>query len=205
MKRFLLFIFIAAMITAAVSADTILLKDEQLFEADVVSFDSFYLVVKTAAGKEISIPWKEVRSVKHTTTASSWLEETYMTPEDSGVTTLVTPLSADTAFFRALNPGVIIHGSGHFYAKDTNMGMSLLSAEIVSLIVMGISVGEMLSPVDQDQTYNVSQIVFYSGLAIFGGSWLYDLIFAGPAAARFNSENTFIAGGNGRDADSPGK
>jgi hypothetical protein len=45
----------------------------------------------------------------------------------------------------------------------------------------------------------------YSGIVLFGGSWLYDLIFAGSAAERFNSENKFIMEGNSKDAGSPGK
>jgi hypothetical protein len=205
MKKFVLILLMTLVIAAAARADTITLKDDQEFAADVVSFDKFYLEVKLADGKDVSIPWAEVREVKHTTTPSNWLEETYITPEAVEVKTLIAPLSPSTAFFRALNPGILIHGSGHFYAKDTNMGMSLLSGEIVSLIVMGISLAEIMQPADNDESYTVSKVVMYCGVALFGGSWLYDLIFSGPAADRFNRENTFISGGPDRDAGSAGK
>jgi hypothetical protein len=205
MEKTLITALLITVFASVISADTITLKDEQQFSADVKSFDKFFLVAKMADGQEISIPWKEVSSVSHTTTTESWLEETYMTAEPADVNTLVVPLSPGTAFFRALNPGILVHGSGHFYARDTNMGMSLLSAEIVSLIIMGISLAELATPVEQDQSYNVTKIVMYSGIVLFGGSWLYDLIFAGSAAERFNSENKFIMEGNSKDAGSPGK
>lgn len=183
-----LFIF-----SVSLTADIITLKDGQEFQADVAGFDSFYLSVTLTAGQEVSIPWAEVRTIKHTTTGSSWLEETYMTPGDADVATFVVPLSKDIALQKSLFPGIGMHGAGHFYAKDTNMGMSLLSAEVVSLIMMGLSVSEIIKPEEGSQATDVSRIVFYTGFTIFGGSWLYDIIFSGAAVERFNSENKFIA------------
>lgn len=189
MKKTVLIIFVMMISAVSLTADTVLLKDGQEFQADVTVFDDFYLSVKLADGREISIPWTEVASIKHTTTMQSWLEETHITAGDSEVGTFVVPLSKDIAFQKALFPGLVIRGAGHNYAKDTNMGTSLLAAEIVSLFMMGLSVSEMLQPQEGSQASVVSQAVFYSGLAIFGGSWLYDLIFSGGAVEKFNREN----------------
>lgn len=186
---FLIFVFLYI----SINADIIILKDEQKFEADILNFDEYYLNLKLLNGKEISIPWIEVRNIKHTTTPSSWLEETHLTGEDTEVKTLVVPLSRETAFYKALFPGIIWHGSGHFYAKDSNTGFSLLSAEIVSVAIMGISINELLTPIKEGQTYNVSRIVFFTGLTLFIGSWLYDVIFSPGAVDKFNKENKFLS------------
>jgi len=170
-------------------SDTIILKDEQTFEADVISFDSYYLIIKLPDNQEISIPWNEVKHIKHTTTAKNWMEDIYITSDDVTVSTLVAPLSTDIAFQKSIFPGLIIHGAGHFYAKDQDTGFMLLSMEIVSVLLMTISFSEIISPVEKDQSFNVTKVIFYSGLAVFGGSWLYDLIFSSGAVQRYNQEN----------------
>ena len=205
MKKIAAVVFLTAICAVSLKADIITLKDSQEFAADVAGFDSFYLAVSLTAGREISIPWREVRSIKHTTTGSSWLEETYITPEDAEVATLVVQLSEGTAFQRALFPGIAMHGAGHFYAKDTNMGMSLLAAEIVSLFMMGLSVSDIIQPQEDSQASSVSRAVFFTGLTIFGGSWLYDIIFSGGAAGKFNSENSFLTQEKKENAGSTGK
>ncbi len=190
-KNIFLFLIFIIFFTYA-HADIIILKDEQKFEADVLNFDTYYLNLKLLNGREISVPWVEVRNIKHTTTVSNWLEETYLTGDDVEVKTLVVPLLKETAFYKALFPGIIFRGAGHFYAKDSNTGFSLLSAEIVSTIIMALSINELLTPVKEGQTYNVSQIVFYSGLSLFIGSWLYDIIFSPFAVDKFNNKNQFL-------------
>jgi hypothetical protein len=191
MKKFLIIAFLPAILAVSLKADIITLKDSQEFQADVAGFDDFYLAVSLTASRAISIPWREVKAIAHTTTGSSWLEETHITPEDVDVVTLVKPLSGGMALQKAIFPGIAMHGAGHFYAKDTNRGMSLLAAEIVSLFMMGLSVSEVINPQDDSQS-SVSRAVFFTGLTVFGGSWLYDIIFSGSAVDKFNSENNFL-------------
>lgn len=205
MKKTLVITFLIVLLAVSLHADVIMLKDSQEFAADVVSFDEFYLVVKLAEGQELSIPWIEVAGIKHTTTEPNWLEEIHITPEDTDVATLVVPLSKDVAFQKALFPGFAMHGAGHFYAKDKNTGMSVLSAEILSLILMGLSVAEIIQPEAGSQASFVSQIVFFTGLTVFGGSWLYDVIFCGGSVDKFNSENNFLIQEKKDNADSAGK
>jgi hypothetical protein len=192
MKKIIALFFTAVALSGALYADQIVLKDEQSFEAEVKSFDSYYLVVELSNMKQVSIPWSEVRQVKHTTTASSWLEETYMNNDNVEVTSMITPLDGGKAFQKALFPGLIIHGSGHFYAKEQNTGFSLMSAEILSLVMMGISVNELLTPVAKDQSFNVSRAVFYTGLGMFSISWLWDVVFAPRAVSDYNESHSFL-------------
>lgn len=179
-------------LSPCVYADMVTLKDDQQFSAEVTSFDSYFLVVKLENNKIVNIPWREVRFVKHTTTASSWLEDTYINKEDTEVSTLISPISEDKAFWNSVFPGLVIHGSGHFYAKNQGVGMSLLSAEIVSVIIMAVSVNEVLTPVQSDQSTTVSKAVFFTGLTMFAASWLWDMIFTKSAVAEYNSTHDFI-------------
>lgn len=170
-------------------SDTVVLKDDQIFEADVLSFDSYYLVLKLHNNQEISIPWNEIKYIKHTTTTKNWMEDIYITSDDIEVSTLVTPLLTNISLHKAIFPGFFIHGSGHFYAKDQKTGYMLLSMEIVSLILMSMSFSEIISPLKKDQSFIMTNVIFYSSLAIFFGTWLYDLIFSSQAVQRYNQEN----------------
>ncbi len=191
-------------LTVAACADEITLKDNQHFQAQVKSFDSYYLVVELPNRKSVSIPWNEVRLVRHTTTESNWLEETYMTQEDAEVTTLVTELNRDEALMKSLFPGFLVHGSGHFYGKDQNTGMSLLSAQILSIVMMAISLNEIISPVElETDSANVSKVIFYTGVTIFGVSWLWDIIFAPVSVDKYNSSHFFLMNEAAVDAVAP--
>jgi len=152
----------------------------------------------------ISIPWSEVSSIKHTTTASSWLEETHITQNDVDVNTLVIPLSQDTAFSKSVFPGFLIHGAGSFYAKDKNTGMSLLSSEIAGLVLIAISGVQMLQPYDPSQNYSITYSMGGAGLALFFGSWLWDMIFCRGETEKYDSEHKFLING-GNNENSAGK
>ncbi len=192
MKKIIGAVFVLFILSSGLFADTIILKDEQKFEADVISFDTYYLTVKLPNGVQTSIPWGEVRYIKHTTTPSSWLEEEYMSADDAEVSSLITPLYKDDAFQKAIFPGLVLHGAGHFYAKDQNTGLSLMSAEIVSLIIMGLSVQQFFAPAEPGYDYGVTKAVFISGVTIFSLSWLWDIIFAPQAVEKYNSEHEFL-------------
>ena len=194
MRKITAVLIVLVVLSQCVYADIITLKDDQQFNAEVTGFDGYYLTVALENKKSVNIPWREVRFVKHTTTASSWLEETYINNEEVEVDTLVTPVSEDKAFWNSVFPGLVIHGSGHFYAKNQNVGMSLMSAEIVSLIIMAVSINEVLTPVEQDQSNNVSKFVFFTGLTMFTVSWVWDMVFSKTAAAEYNSNHDFILG-----------
>lgn len=191
MKKHLFLLYFIIVAPFAV-ADIITLKDEQVFEGDVKSFDSYYVTILLPNGIEASIPWEEVRSIKHTTTPGSWLEQEYMTKEDVEVKTLVAPLSPDTARLKALYPGFITRGAGHFYAKDSNTGMSLLSIGVMSALLMAINVPQLMVPETEENSGTIARAIFYTGAGVFVLSWIYDIIFSGFSAEDFNRNNTFL-------------
>jgi hypothetical protein len=91
--------------------------------------------------------------------------------------------SPNKALLIAVFPGFIAHGSGHFYARKSLTGLALFTAEAAGLILwlrgsnfMGGSSG---GP-------DTEQAEFITGMALFFGSWAYDLIGA-PLAV--NKEN----------------
>jgi hypothetical protein len=211
------FICIVWTFSACLHADMITLKDEQVFEADVVDFDEYYLnvrlikhgITETAKPEEkgkdiVSIPWNEVAKIKHTTTGASWLEETHLSSIDTEVSTLVVPLSQDTAFSKSIFPGFLIHGAGNFYAKDRNTGMSLLSSEIAGLVLMAISGMQLLQPYDSSQNYSITYSMGGAGLGLFIGSWLWDMIFCRGTVEQYNNEHKFLIN-EGKNENSSGK
>jgi hypothetical protein len=234
MKKLVAALFICAAWILSINsyADRITLKDEQVFDADIINFDNYFLnvrlirpgmtetakpaeekikkfksakIVKTEKSKdEISIPWTEVLNIKHTTTASNWLEETHITSSDVDVNTFVVPFSEDTAFSKSVFPGILIHGAGSFYAKDNNMGMSLLSSEIVGVIISAISAEQMVQAYNPNQNYSTTYIMGAAGAAMFTISWLWDMIFCRGAVDKYNSEHKFLIN-EGNNENSAGK
>jgi hypothetical protein len=192
MRRLFFIIVITAAAFSFIRADFITLKDGQKFCGDVRTFDRYYVTVDLPNAKTIAVPWGEVRLIEHSTTEADWREETYMNTDDTEVTTMVTPLSEDNAFMNSIFPGFIIHGSGHFYAKDQNTALSLMSAEIVSVIIMAISANGMLNNDTQDGTAAMSKVVFCTGLTMFAASWAWDMTFAKSAAQAYNIKHEFI-------------
>lgn len=77
--------------------------------------------------------------------------------------------SPGAAFFIALIPGSIIHGSGHFYAESWKTGLILFGISIINITGMAYSFG----PADDDKG---SKAFFFSNMGIFFGTWLYDMI-----------------------------
>ncbi len=77
------------------------------------------------------------------------------------------------AFLYAVVPGVVVHGTGHFYAGKTTTGFLLLGSELVgaTLILGGTSTGwGRSSPTREGFT------VALIGGTLFFGSWIYDMV-----------------------------
>lgn len=91
----------------------------------------------------------------------------------------------NTALLIAVVPGFVFHGSGHFYARKSLTGLALVAVEATGLILwlrgsnfMGGSSG---GP-------DTEQAEFITGMALFFGSWAYDLIGAPLAVTRENEK-----------------
>jgi hypothetical protein len=94
----------------------------------------------------------------------------------------------NTALLIAVIPGFVFHGSGHFYARKSLTGLALLATESVGLMVWrrgGNFLGSSGGGTDAEQ------VQFIIGMALFFGSWAYDLIGA-PLAV--NNENERLLG-----------
>ncbi len=96
--------------------------------------------------------------------------------------------SPETALLIAVVPGFVFHGSGHFYARKSLTGLALFATEYIGFILylrgsnfMGGSGGD----------HDTEQAEYISGIALFFGSWAYDLIGA-PLAV--NKENERLLG-----------
>jgi hypothetical protein len=87
------------------------------------------------------------------------------------------------AIFYSFIPGIIVHGSGHFYAGDARTGSRLLGAEAAGglLIVGGFFLG--LAGVQTEAGFAV-----LSGGILFVGSWVYDVVRSPLVVKKHNKE-----------------
>jgi hypothetical protein len=176
-------------------ADTVTLKDGQASDGEVQGFDQYFLDFKAPHGKTFHIPWGEVRSLSHTTTTRSWLEDNYITgytlPE-GGSATVISPLDPSKALKAALFPGFFIHGWGHREARDTDTFYSLLGAEAFGLLVGGFGVSELSGREVAGESNAVAQYLTYGGAGVFLLSWLWDVAFAYHSATEYNQVNGLV-------------
>jgi len=99
------------------------------------------------------------------------------------------------ALLVAFFPGVIIHGYGHFYAKDSTMGTALLGGEIVG--ITAFTVGAMMHANPQNFTdswvgknaKNKGRSLELYGGVFFGLTWLADILHAPTAVREYNEEH----------------
>jgi TM2 domain-containing membrane protein YozV len=91
------------------------------------------------------------------------------------------------ALFCSFVPGIIVHGSGHFYAGKTNTGYLLLGTEAAGLLLLYLGFEEALGG---SSYQNDADIMGWTGLALFSGSWLYDVI-GSPIAVQKQNQKLF--------------
>jgi hypothetical protein len=91
------------------------------------------------------------------------------------------------AIFYSVVPGIIVHGSGHFYAGKTNTGYLLLGTEAAGLLFLYLGFEEALGG---SSYQNDADIMGWTGLALFSGSWLYDVI-GSPIAVQKQNQKLF--------------
>jgi hypothetical protein len=101
------------------------------------------------------------------------------------------------ALLYAVIPGVLIHGSGHFYAGKTKTGAVLLGSELVGGTFFSIGVvGKGMSQLEGGEPWKYGNVFMAFGGFLFFGSWIYDIIGAPLAVQRENRE--FLQGRNVR-------
>jgi TM2 domain-containing membrane protein YozV len=93
------------------------------------------------------------------------------------------------ALLYAVVPGVVVHGSGHFYAGKTGTGAVLLGAGVVGGAVFFIGgVGKGFSQMEGGEAWKYGDVLMVFGAVLFVGSWIYDLVGAPHAVQRQNRE-----------------
>jgi len=99
------------------------------------------------------------------------------------------------ALMLAFFPGALIHGYGHFYAKDKMIGTALLGGELLSLTAIGIGAFAKSDPEQLSGGIlgTNRSVVQRSGkrLMIYGGvgflvTWFVDILHAPTAAKDYN-------------------
>jgi TM2 domain-containing membrane protein YozV len=89
------------------------------------------------------------------------------------------------AIFYSVVPGLLIHGSGHFYAGKTNTGYLLLGTEAAGLLLLYLGFENAFGgPAYQ----NDADIMGWTGFALFSGSWIYDAIGSPIAVKKQNQK-----------------
>lgn len=100
------------------------------------------------------------------------------------------------AFLLAFFPGILIHGYGHFYAKDKLTGTALLTGEILSLAAIGVGAAMDSSPSsfsggifgNDTQTARAGRDMVVAGAILFAVTWIADMVHAPTAAHAYNKE-----------------
>lgn len=101
------------------------------------------------------------------------------------------------AFLLGLFPGILVHGYGHFYAKDKTTGTALLAGEVLSVIAIGLGAAMDANPRDfsggifgsTPQTERAGRDILVGGVILFGVTWLADMVHAPVAAKSYNDEH----------------
>ena len=89
------------------------------------------------------------------------------------------------AIFYAFIPGILIHGSGHFYAGKTKTGFWLLGAEVVGAYLVFTAALAELPGGEYDPD---DELWGFAGLLLFVGSWVYDVVKSPIVVKKQNKE-----------------
>lgn len=92
----------------------------------------------------------------------------------------------NTALLIAVVPGFVFHGSGHFYARKSLTGLALFATESVGLILWLRGINPFGG---SGGSHDTEQVEYITGMALFFGSWAYDLIGAPLAVNKENEKS----------------
>lgn len=177
----------AAAVTPAVPTQTsitVTLKDGQVAGLKLITYDRFFLSAVNAKGTRFDIPWAEVATVDSPNAGGDLaMMRGNLNSDPEPVTMVIEPRSPQTAFDRALWPGVLLHGAGFRYAGNNDRFVGLAGAEFFGVVVGAFGTYLQLYPNADDTSREVPQALVTAGVVCFVGTWLWDLAFS-PCAAR---------------------
>ena len=81
----------------------------------------------------------------------------------------------NNAIFVALVPGAVVHGAGHFYAGKPGTGTALFVSEVTGL---GLCYLGAMTAMGSGEYSTGGVVAVSAGLALFIGSWAYDVALA---------------------------
>lgn len=81
----------------------------------------------------------------------------------------------NNAIFVALVPGAVVHGAGHFYAGKPGTGLVLFGSEVTGI---GLCYLGAMTAMGSGEYSTGGVVALTAGLALFIGSWAYDVAFA---------------------------
>jgi len=102
--------------------------------------------------------------------------------------------SPTKAFLIAFLPGSVVHGAGHFYAKKPKTGRILLGVQGAGMLFTFFGWVGAYGPWLVEETphaeekIKIGKVLFYSGITLFAGSWIYDMIGAPLQAKAHNKK-----------------
>ena len=85
----------------------------------------------------------------------------------------------------AVVPGLVVHGSGHFYAGKTKTGMLLLGAEVAGAFLMFLTPAAGSPGLEYNPDWELWQ---FAGAVLFVGSWVYDVARSPLVVKKQNKE-----------------
>ncbi len=85
-------------------------------------------------------------------------------------------------------PGILVHGSGHFYAGKTKTGYWLLGAEVAGAAIVYVSVLAGYAASEAGEVGTVAGFGVLGGGLLFVGSWVYDVVKSPIAVKKQNEE-----------------
>lgn len=89
----------------------------------------------------------------------------------------------------AVGPGFLVHGLGHYYAGDSRTALSLLLAELagIGLIIAGSVIDDSTN--GGGSTGGIRNALTHSGVLLFFGSWVADIVGTFKGAESFDSSS----------------
>jgi hypothetical protein len=92
------------------------------------------------------------------------------------------------AVFYAIIPGVVVHGSGHFYAGRTKTGLLLLETEVAGTGLVFLAGLAGFAESEGGESSIDPELWGFAGLLLFVGSWVYDVVMSPIAVKKENQK-----------------
>lgn len=143
----------------------------------------FALVSGQASAQEAQRAEEEVRAPAQGRVAQAMSEGYEPRPEDE-------PAGSVAGGLLAVFPGVLVHGTGHWYVGDTPTAARLLIAELAGVVLVVGS--ELLGAATNDsgELGAPRRLLTYAGGLLFFGSWAADIVGSFKGATSFDGDSS---------------